>query len=94
MPQFTDFNVDHFRYKTYAYENFKKSKVYATGPMKQAVIAPSMLSLLYPLKEEISGYPREAFFTDLINEVCIILRSSYRGLTYFNAGRERHQRLF
>lgn len=57
-----------FRYKTYAYENFKKSKPYATGPMKQAVIAPSMLSLLYPLKEEIPGYSRDAFFTDLVNE--------------------------
>ncbi|KIM91533.1 hypothetical protein PILCRDRAFT_132352 [Piloderma croceum F 1598] len=57
-----------FKYKTYAYENFKKSKVYATGSMKQAVIAPSMLSLLYPLKGDMPGYSRETFFTDLINE--------------------------
>ncbi|KAF7971501.1 hypothetical protein HWV62_20970 [Athelia sp. TMB] len=57
-----------FRYKTYAYENFKKSRAYASGPMKQAVIAPSMLSLLYPLKEEIPGYSRDAFFADLVNE--------------------------
>lgn len=37
--------------------------------MKQAVIAPSMLSLVYPLKEEIPGYSREDFYTDLVNEV-------------------------
>jgi hypothetical protein len=28
----------------------------AHTPMKQAVIAPSMLALLYPLDEEIPGY--------------------------------------
>ena len=27
-------------------------------PMKQAVIAPSMLALLYPLKDPVDGYPR------------------------------------
>ncbi|KII87566.1 hypothetical protein PLICRDRAFT_42070, partial [Plicaturopsis crispa FD-325 SS-3] len=57
-----------FRYKNYAYENLEKSKPYAKNPMKQAVIAPSMLSLLYPLKEEIPGYSREQYFADLINE--------------------------
>lgn len=57
-----------FKYKTYAYENFKKSKIYATGSMKQAVIAPSMLLLLYPLKGDMPGYSRETFCSDLINE--------------------------
>jgi hypothetical protein len=37
--------------------------------MKQAVIAPSMLYLLYPLKDEIEGYSREQFTQDLIDEV-------------------------
>lgn len=39
--------------------------------MKQAVIAPSMLSLLYPLdpKDALEGYSREAFEKDLIDEV-------------------------
>lgn len=27
--------------------------------MKQAVIAPFMLSLLYPLDEQVAGYPRD-----------------------------------
>ena len=38
----------------------------AHQPMKQAVIAPSMLALLYPLDEEIPGYTREEFEADLV----------------------------
>ena len=58
-----------FKYKTYAYENFKKSKPYAKGhAMKQAVIAPSMLYLLYPLKDTVEGYSKEEFVKDLVNE--------------------------
>ena len=58
------------RYKTYAYENFKKSQPYAKGaPMKQAVIAPSMLYLLYPLNDSVEGYPKEQFVEDLVKEV-------------------------
>ena len=36
--------------------------------MKQAVIAPSMLALLYPLDEELPGYSRQAFEEDLVGE--------------------------
>jgi methionine synthase II (cobalamin-independent) len=36
--------------------------------MKQAVIAPSMLALLYPLNEEVPGYSRREFEEDLCNE--------------------------
>lgn len=57
-----------FRYKTYAADYFKRSVPMATKPMKQAVIAPSMLALLYPLDEEVPGYSREAFEEDLVNE--------------------------
>ena len=57
-----------FRYKTYAADYFKRSKPMATKPMKQAVIAPSMLALLYPLDEEVPGYSRGAFEDDLVNE--------------------------
>jgi Methionine synthase II (cobalamin-independent) len=38
-----------FRYKTYAADTLRKSLPMAHTPMKQAVIAPSMLALLYPL---------------------------------------------
>jgi methionine synthase II (cobalamin-independent) len=57
-----------FRYKTYAADTLKKSIAMARTPMKQAVIAPSMLALLYPLDEAIPGYTREQFEADLIDE--------------------------
>jgi methionine synthase II (cobalamin-independent) len=57
-----------FRYKTFAADTLKRSIKLATKPMKQAVIAPSMLALLYPLDEQISGYSREQFESDLIDE--------------------------
>ena len=37
--------------------------------MKQAVIAPSMLYLLYPLNGSVEGYSKEQFVEDLVNEV-------------------------
>ena len=39
------------------------------GPVKQAVIAPSMLMLLYPLEGELEGYSRDQFLADLCDEV-------------------------
>lgn len=57
-----------FRYRTYAADLLKKSIKLATRPMKQAVIAPSMLSLIYPLDTELPGYPRHQFEEDLCNE--------------------------
>ncbi|CAO1604241.1 hypothetical protein XANCAGTX0491_007804 [Xanthoria calcicola] len=60
-----------FKYKTYAYENFKKSAPYAEGTrhaMKSAVIKPSMLYLLYPLNGSVEGYSKEQFVKDLVNE--------------------------
>ncbi len=58
-----------FKYKTYASEFVEKNKAIATHPVKQAVIAPSMLMLLYPLEGEIEDYPREQFLADLCDEV-------------------------
>ena len=40
----------------------------ATKPMKQAVIAPSMLALLYPLDRQVPDYSREEFLSDLCDE--------------------------
>ncbi len=72
-----------FRYKTYAADTLKKSIKYASKPMKQAVIAPSMLALLYPLEEEVPDYPREQFEEDLTNETEKDIRQA------FEAGAER-----
>jgi methionine synthase II (cobalamin-independent) len=58
-----------FRYKTYASEFVEKNRQIATHDVKQAVIAPSMLMLLYPLEGEIDGYPRDQFLADLCDEV-------------------------
>jgi len=57
-----------FRYKTYAADTLAKSIGLAHKPMKQAVIAPSMLALLYPLDEELPGYSRDQFEADLVDE--------------------------
>lgn len=57
-----------FRYKTYAADYLRDSIKVATMPLKQAVIAPSMLALLYPLDGEVPDYTREQFHADLVDE--------------------------
>jgi methionine synthase II (cobalamin-independent) len=57
-----------FRYKTYASEFVAKNRKIATHPVKQAVISPSMMMLLYPLDGEIPGYSRDEFLEDCVNE--------------------------
>ena len=66
-----------FRYKYYASDSLKKSIGLANKPMKQAVIAPSMLALLYPLDDEIAGYTREQFENDLCNETERDIRQAF-----------------
>ena len=66
-----------FRYKSFAADSLKKSIKLATKPMKQAVIAPSMLALLYPLKEEVPGYSRKQFEEDLCNECEKDIRAAF-----------------
>ena len=56
-----------FRYGTYAASYLEQARPHAHAPLKQAVIAPSALSLLYPA-DGIDGYPREAFLEDLMDE--------------------------
>jgi methionine synthase II (cobalamin-independent) len=58
-----------FRYKTFASEFVEKNKAIASKPLKQAVISPSMMMLLYPLEVEIPGYPRTQFLDDVCDEV-------------------------
>jgi 5-methyltetrahydropteroyltriglutamate--homocysteine methyltransferase len=56
-----------FHYKTYADSYLKKAKQSTSLPVKQAVIAVSAISLLYP-QEGIKGYTHEQFINDLLNE--------------------------
>jgi 5-methyltetrahydropteroyltriglutamate--homocysteine methyltransferase len=64
MPRLT---TAPFRYKRYADEYLEVAQRHASKPVKQAVISPSALSLLYPA-EGIAGYPREQFIEDLLQE--------------------------
>ncbi|HEV7874522.1 MAG TPA: hypothetical protein VGO82_10360, partial [Enterovirga sp.] len=65
------------RYNAYAADALSKSIRYATKPMKQAVIAPSMLALLYPLGDPVEGYSREEFEHDLVNECVTDIRKAF-----------------
>ncbi|WP_405165517.1 cobalamin-independent methionine synthase II family protein [Nocardia sp. NBC_01499] len=56
-----------FRYQAHAVDYLRAAQAQATVPVKQAVIAPSAMSLLYPA-DGIDGYSREAFLKDLIAE--------------------------
>jgi 5-methyltetrahydropteroyltriglutamate--homocysteine methyltransferase len=56
-----------FRYMRHADTYLDAAQRYAHVPVKQAVISPSALSLMYPL-EEIPEYPRAQFIDDLLTE--------------------------
>jgi 5-methyltetrahydropteroyltriglutamate--homocysteine methyltransferase len=56
-----------FHYGTYAASYLTKALKFASRPVKQAVIAPSALSLLYPA-DGVAGYPRDRFLADLADE--------------------------
>ena len=70
-----------FRYRRYADGYLKKALEYAHVPVKQAVISPSALSLMYPDKP-IPGYPREQFIGDLLNEHELEVRNCLRAGAY------------
>src|SRR5713226_443977 len=56
-----------FRYRRYADSYLDVAMRYAHVPVKQAVISPSALSLMYPA-EAIRDYSREQFIDDLLRE--------------------------
>jgi len=56
-----------FRYKRYADRFLSDAQRFTDRPVKQAVISPSALSLMYPA-EGIPGYPRDVFIRDLLDE--------------------------
>ncbi len=64
MPRLT---AGPFRYRRRADGFLGVALKYARRPVKQAVISPSALSLMYP-PGEIPGYPREQFIDDLLRE--------------------------
>ena len=64
MPRLTQ---GPFRYGRYADSYLEVAQRYAHVPVKQAVISPSALSLLYP-EVELPGYSRDEFIQDLLHE--------------------------
>lgn len=64
MPRLT---AGPFRYRRQADSYLEVALRYARLPVKQAVISPSALSLMYPA-EGIDGYSREQFIDDLLLE--------------------------
>ena len=64
MPRLT---AGPFRYQRYADDYLALAQRFATRPVKQAVISPSALSLMYP-SDGLPGYPREQFIEDLLGE--------------------------
>jgi len=70
-----------FHYQTYASSYLEKAKQLTSFPVKQAVIAASAISLLYP-QEGISGYSHEQFLNDLLNEAERDIRQSLNSGAY------------
>jgi 5-methyltetrahydropteroyltriglutamate--homocysteine methyltransferase len=64
MPRLT---AGPFRYRRRADSYLDVALRYAHRPVKQAVISPSALSLMYPV-EGIEGYSRDQFIDDLLDE--------------------------
>ena len=56
-----------FYYSRFAYTYLDFARRFAHVPVKQAVISPSALSLMYPAKG-LPNYPRDAFIDDLLSE--------------------------
>ncbi len=56
-----------FRYQVHADAYLQRAQEIAKMPVKQAVIAPSAVSLIYP-QDGIDGYSQEAFLDDLAGE--------------------------
>lgn len=64
MPRLTG---GPFHYKRYADRFLEQALRHSRVPVKQAVISPSALSLLYPA-DGLPNYSREEFIEDLVNE--------------------------
>jgi 5-methyltetrahydropteroyltriglutamate--homocysteine methyltransferase len=70
LPRLTE---GPFRYSTYADAYLARALRLASSPVKQAVIASSAISLLYP-QDGIPGYSRDEFLADLVQEASTDIR--------------------
>lgn len=84
-----------FRYRTSAARYLAEARSLTSRPVKQAVISPSALSLMYP-RDELDGYSRDEFVADLIHEHVSELRDCLAGGAHtvqidFTEGRLAHK---
>jgi 5-methyltetrahydropteroyltriglutamate--homocysteine methyltransferase len=70
-----------FHYQRYASSYLEKAKQLTALPVKQAVIAVSAISLLYP-QGGIEGYSQDQFIQDLLNEAEADIRKSLQSGAY------------
>jgi 5-methyltetrahydropteroyltriglutamate--homocysteine methyltransferase len=75
LPRLTE---GPFRFAGYADAYLESARRHAHVPVKQAVIAASALSLIYPA-DGIEGYDRDAFLGDLVSECEADIRRSLQG---------------
>jgi 5-methyltetrahydropteroyltriglutamate--homocysteine methyltransferase len=78
MPRLTK---GPFRYRVYADRYLETARRYTQMPLKQAIISPSALSLMYPA-DEIPGYSRQEFIDDLLREHEIEIRRCFEKGAY------------
>jgi 5-methyltetrahydropteroyltriglutamate--homocysteine methyltransferase len=78
MPRLT---AGPFRYARYADVYIDQVRRYTALPLKQAVISPSALSLMYPA-DGIPGYERDVFIEDLLSEHVTEVRRCLRKGAY------------
>jgi 5-methyltetrahydropteroyltriglutamate--homocysteine methyltransferase len=75
LPRLTE---GPFRFAGYADAYLQTARRYAHVPVKQAVIAASALSLIYPA-DGLDGYDRDAFLGDLVSQCETDIRRSLQG---------------
>ena len=65
-----------FRYSLYSGQYVTQARKHTGRPLKQAVISPSAMALLYP-QDGIDGYSKDAFIADVIDECTKDIRSAF-----------------
>jgi len=73
LPRLTE---GPFRYNAYTGQYVSRARKHTSLPLKQAVIAPSAMSLLYP-ESGIDGYSQADFLEDLTSECARDIRSAF-----------------
>lgn len=66
-----------FRYGAWAADDIVLARAHTELPLKQAVVSPAMLSLMYPFDGVVAGYSRNEFHDDLVNACADDIRGAF-----------------